>query len=225
LPVRALGGVAIALTVPTGVSLLFPRPYRDIDLIVAKGRQDALADLLSSSGYVPDEEFNAFNSHRRLLFYDAQHGRQLDAFVEVFAMCHEVPLKGRLAIPGLALPPPDLLMTKLQIVELNDKDMRDIFNLLYSQPHADPAEALGLPRIAACCAADWGLWRTACINIERAQNALPDLPLTDEERDVLQIRLRALMIALDTEPKTRRWKLRARLGDRVRWYEEPEEVA
>ena len=37
-------------------------------------------------------------------------------------------------------------------------------------------------------------------------------------------RLRLLLTALNDAPKSARWKLRARVGDRVQWYVLPDEV-
>jgi hypothetical protein len=119
-----------------------------------------------------------------------------------------------------------LVLTKLQIVELNPKDLRDILNLVYRHPlrEDDAPEGLNAARIAAHCAADWGLWRTATMNIERASESVDSVVAADEARAILHERLAALRATLDAAPKTRKWKLRARIGDRVRWYEEPEEV-
>ena len=154
---RALGGVAVALSVPAGASLLIPRTYQDIDLIVPKGEQRALGELMAVAGYAPDDEFNAFNGHRRLLYYDAANTRQVDVFVASFSMCHEVPLAGRLLVTDTIIPLAELLLTKLQIVELNTKDVGDILNLIYHHdPGAGSPGGLEGERVAACCAADWG---------------------------------------------------------------------
>ena len=224
--VRALGGVAIALSVAPGTALLIPRAPRDIDLIVPKGEQQKLADLMLVGGYAPDDEFNAFNGHRRLLYYDAANARQVDVFVATFSMCHEIPLAGRLLSVDRTIPLAELLLTKLQIVELNTKDAGDVLNLIYHHDPAgtEPGEGLDGTRVATCCAADWGLWRTATGNLDRADAAVEELPLPDGDRLVLHDRLGSLKRMIDAAPKSRKWKLRARVGDRVRWYEEPEEV-
>lgn len=226
-PMRALGGVAVALSVPEGTPLLLPRRYQDIDLIIPKGEQQGVADLMATAGYSPDDEFNAFNGHRRLLYYDAVHARQVDIFVAVFAMCHEIPLGARLLAAETTIPLPELLLTKLQVVELNDKDLRDVLNLVYHHGSTENGahDGLNVSQAARCCAADWGLWRTVTMNVERARAALEESPITATDRQLLRGRLEGLAVALDTAPKSRKWKLRARVGDRIRWYEEVEEVA
>jgi hypothetical protein len=217
--VRVLGGVAIALAVAPDVPVL-PRGYQDIDLITPRGGQRAVADLLVEAGYTGDDEFNSFNSHRRLLYFDPANDRKVDVFVGAFSMCHEIPLEDRLLAAEDTLPVPELLLTKLQIVELNSKDLRDIVTLLYHR-----ADGLDFALVGERCAADWGLWRTTTMNVERITEALDDLGLSQEARERLEARVGLLSAALESAPKTRRWKLRARIGDRVRWYEDPEDVA
>ena len=225
--VRALGGVAVSLSVPADTPLLIPRTYQDIDLIAPKREQRALAELMTGTGYAADDEFNAFNGHRRLLYYDATNSRQVDIFIGTFSMCHEVPLEGRLLVADTTIPMAELLLTKLQIVELNSKDVGDILNLVYHHDPVGRGTAVGLEsgRVAAYCAADWGLWRTATGNLDRALTAVAELPLGDADRVVLRDRLQSVRTAIDTAPKSRKWRMRARVGDRVRWYEEPDEVA
>ncbi len=217
--VRVLGGVAIALTVAPDEPVL-PRSYQDIDLITPRGGQRAVADLLVEAGYEGDDEFNSFNSHRRLLFLDTAHERQVDVFVGTFSMCHEIPMGDRLLAAEQTIPVPELLLTKLQIVELNSKDLRDIVNLLNHS-----ADGVDLALVGETCAADWGLWRTTTMNVTHVVEALDDLDLPQEAREQVRSRAGLLSAALESAPKTRRWKLRARIGDRVRWYEDPEDVA
>jgi hypothetical protein len=224
-PIRVLGGVGIALTVAPA-ELLLPRSYQDIDLITVRGGQAPLTELMVDAGYASDDEFNAVNGHRRLLYHDDVNGRQVDIFVGAFSMCHTIPLQSRMLATAGTLPAPELLLTKLQIVELNPKDLGDILNLVHHHPVRDDDAPGGLNagRIAAHCAADWGLWRTATMNIERASESVGALVPAAEAQEILRERLEALRATLDSASKTRKWKLRARIGDRVRWYEEPEEV-
>jgi hypothetical protein len=223
--IRVLGGVAIALVAAPDEPLL-PRTYQDIDLITGRGNQRAVAEVLLEAGYAGDDEFNSFNSHRRLLYFDPVNTRQLDVFVGAFSMCHEIPLEGRLLATEETLPVAELLLTKLQIVKLNSKDLRDILSLIHHGPSAgDGAEHLDLGRVGELCAADWGLWRTATINVGHITEALHDLDVPEPARRRLRARIGLLSAALEAAPKTRRWKLRARIGDRVRWYEDPEDLA
>ena len=222
-PLRLLGGVAIAVSLP-GEPLL-PRPYNDIDFITAKGEGPTVAKLLEALGYESDRQFNALNGHRRLLFYDVQNERRVDVFVGRFEMCHMWPLERRLTVTGQTIPLADLLLTKLQIFALNEKDQRDILNLLHGHKLTEQdAGGLNTAYIAERCAADWGLWRTVTMNVERARGAVQRFGLAQHDEEIVVSRLDDLRKRIDTESKSTKWKLRARVGERVQWYEEPEEV-
>jgi hypothetical protein len=225
LPVRLIGGLAIRIHA-TEPARALAREFKDIDLVTRGKKSREVADLVESLGYTPDRAFNALNSGRRALFYDVTHERQLDVFVGGFEMCHKIPVADRLDLDPFTVPLAELLLTKLQIVELNEKDLRDILALVIEHDVADhDSDAINAAYIARLCADDWGLWRTAKQTIERARLSIDRFGLEDADRALLDTRLQALWSRVEAEPKSRRWKLRARVGDRVRWYLEPEEVA
>jgi hypothetical protein len=118
---RALGGVAVYLLAPDGKPRL-PRRVKDIDVAVPRGSGRPAARLLEEAGYVGDQMFNALHGSRRLLFIDPAHERHLDVFVGEFSMCHEIPLTARLDRAPLTVPPEELLLSKLQIVEATAND-------------------------------------------------------------------------------------------------------
>jgi hypothetical protein len=223
-PVRLVGGLAIRLHAEP-LHPAFGREYKDIDLVTARGRGTDVAALLEDLGYVGAAEFNALNGHRRLLYGDERTGRRLDVFVGEFAMCHRIPVSERLDADPTTVPLAELLLTKLQIVELNERDLVDAAALLHHHEVArHDADAVNGDRVAALCAGDWGLWRTVTINLERCAAGLDTLELTGAERDEIRARIARLRERVDAEPKSRGWRLRDRVGDRKRWYELPEEV-
>jgi hypothetical protein len=223
--VRLLGGVAVRLQAAT-VPAAFERDYKDLDFAVPKG-DSAVADrLLREAGYEPHTAFNALNSRERMLFLDPAHDRQVDVFVGAFRMCHEIPLDERLAVQDRTVPLAELLLTKLQIVELNEKDVRDTLLLVHGHDVADrDGDAINGGRVAALCAGDWGLWRTITANVATVLDHAGRYDVPDDERARITARLQALLDRIEAEPKSRGWKLRARIGERKRWYDLPEEVA
>jgi hypothetical protein len=224
-PVRLIGGLAVRLHVPTDAEPIFEREYKDIDLVTLKGKSRMVSEFMVSMGYEPDKAFNATNGHRRLLFYDTEHQRQVDVFVGSFEMCHEIPITERIALATRAIPLAELLLTKMQIVELNAKDQTDIVTMLYHHDIADDdVERINAARVAELCAADWGLWRTMKMNIERVRGALATSGMPEDAQALVLKRLDELWARVEAEPKSTKWKLRNRVGDKVRWYEEPEEV-
>ena len=218
-----LGGVAVRLRAPE-VPAGLDREYKDLDFAVPKGKSSEADALLRAAGYEPNVMFNAMNGKERMLFYDTDHGRQVDVFVGSFRMCHEIPF--RQIGPGeRTLPLAELLLTKLQIIELNEKDVRDTVLLLYG--HAigdDDGDTVNGAQIAELCAGDWGLWRTITANLAGCAEHVDEYELGEDERQQVKQRLGELLERIEAAPKSRGWKLRARVGERKRWYELPEEV-
>ena len=122
------GGVAVHRHEPVPAALT--RSFADIDLVVGRKGGHGIAAGLAELGYAPNDRFNAVHGARRLLFYDHGNARQMDVFVGEFAMCHRLDLSARLNMHALALSPADLLLTKLQIVEINSKDIVDAIRLI-----------------------------------------------------------------------------------------------
>jgi hypothetical protein len=224
LTVRALGGVAVHLQSPGGQPLL-SRPLKDIDLVTPRKEGRALARLLEQMEYVGEEMFNALRGSRRQLYHDPVNGRRLDVFVGEFAMCHELPISSRLDRDPYTVPLAELLLTKLQIVQLGERDERDIYTLVHHHALCETGgSGIEAPIIAAMCADDWGLWRTCKGTIERSASDLERYEIDAVARDRIAKRLTELWRHIDAAPKSGKWKRRNRLGDRMRWYQEPEEV-
>lgn len=219
-----LGGVAVRLRAPE-VPAALDREYKDLDFAVPKGGGGAAGKLLTEAGYEPEVVFNAMNSKERLLFHDTVNGRQVDVFVGAFRMCHEIPLSDRLQPREKTVPLAELLLTKLQIIELNEKDIRDTVLLLHGHEIAErDDDAVNGARIAELCAGDWGLWRTITRNLERSATHVDEYTLPDDKRTQIKDRLSQLLARIEAAPKSRAWKLRDKIGERKRWYDLPEEV-
>jgi hypothetical protein len=223
-PLRLIGGVAVYLHIEAMPPAL-ARPYGDIDMATVKGQVRPVTDLLTQLGYEPAKQFNALNGASRLLFHDHQNDRKLDVFVDGFELSHSIPITARIDIEPRTIPLAELLLTKLQVVELTDKDMRDTVALLLAHEVSDQDhEAINADVIAALTADDWGLWRTTQLNLERLRDGIGTLGLGPGEQRLVLERIDALWERIEREPKSRRWRLRARVGERKRWYEVPDEV-
>lgn len=215
-PLRLLGGVAVRLRC-SGPD----RQFRDLDFATTKKGSGDTQELLRALGYEPHVGFNAMNARERLLFFDNANDRQVDVFVGSFRMCHEIPLEGRLGTHEQTVPLAELLLTKLQIIELNEKDIQDTVTLLDEHDVSDDDSGLNVPRVANLCASDWGLWRTITTNLDAVAVHADRYPV-DVER--VRGRLERLLERIEAAEKSRGWRLRAKVGERRRWYELPEEV-
>lgn len=225
IPARLIGGMAIRLRLGSELAAVFERPIGDLDFIVASGAQRDVGAFFEQAGYEGNMQFNAINGSHRMLFHDEANQRQIDVFVGSFEMCHSLPLAERLEVEPRTLPNAELLLTKLQIVELNVKDRNDAVALLAQFPiRSADGEAINGELIGSLCARDWGLWRTVTMNLDRLEQELPDVALEDATAAAVRARVGELRGAIEATPKTGKWKWRAKVGDRKRWYELPEEV-
>ena len=223
---RLIGGLAVQARVP-GWNVDATRAAaarRDIDL--ATGRRDApeVARMLGEAGYQPDRHYNALYGHKQLYFEDPTNERPVDVVVERLEMCHRLEFGPRLAADYPTLPLADLLLSKLQVVRLNPKDARDALALLTHFPVTDrDAEGINLGRVVEVTTTDWGWWRTVTGNLDLVLELVDD-SVAPELHDP-RVQIAAIREAIARAPKSGRWRLRARIGDRIRWYEEPEETA
>lgn len=229
---RLMGGLAIRIQSPTAGRPPYERSYRDLDLVAHDKDVAALRRLLEAAGYVGDKLFNAIHGAQRLV-YSAPDGRwSVDIIIDRLVMSHTIELKDRLATDGPTLDLADLLLTKLQIWETNRKDLGDAICLLADHPLASVGRMAGaggapapidLARIRSVLGADWGFCHTVERNLRAvadqwAQTPIPDAPFPVDAQVAI------LLADLDAAPKTLGWKARARVGERVRWYETPEEA-
>jgi hypothetical protein len=221
-----VGGVAVRMHAPEGIPDSLARVYRDIDVVTTgKGGREA-QKFLVSMGYEPNERFNAMNGSQRMVFYDLTNERQLDVFVGEFRMCHRIPIANRLELDPRTVPLAELLLTKLQIVHLNEKDLRDILAIVLEHEVGESDdETINSAYIASLLAGDWGFWRTSKQTIETASGQLVNYELTESEATLIADRLSRLWERIEAEPKSLRWRSRSKVGERTKWYEEPEEIA
>jgi hypothetical protein len=227
-PLRAVGGVAIALIAPSIVRLDPPRVYHDIDLVAPSGTP-AVGRLLVDLGYQAARRFNTLKGSERLLFHD-NDGRRIDVFIDTLRMCHTLEFRRRISLQPMTLPAVDLLLSKLQIVELTDRDAQDVAALLADHPlTTSDGDGIDMRRMREICGNDWGWWRTVDGNLGRlaerwvAARAAADLDGSQVLGTAL-VRGNELRQTLASLPKSARWTMRAVIGARLRWYDEPEEI-
>jgi hypothetical protein len=237
---RLMGGMAVRAHAPDWTHRT---RRREVDLDFATRGKDraAVYKLLEAEGYTPDKRHNAMFGGSQGWFVDVSRNRPVDVLVDKLEMCHRIDFDGRLERSSPTLPVADLLLSKLQIVKLNKKDLLDAMILLAEHPlaqddgAADSREGAGtisLPRILAHTSNDWGWWRTVTGNLDKLEAYLAtdvqpeDLDVGDGRQARLDPgpQIRDLRAAIEAAPKSTKWKLRARVGEKMSWYQEPEEV-
>jgi hypothetical protein len=224
--IRLVGGLAVHRHAGGRLHPSLVREYRDIDLVTTGNEARNTGRFLEMMGYEANRRFNSMNAGSRLVFYDVAHERQIDVFVDGFEMCHKVPISNRITTDSETVPLAELLVTKLQIVHLTEKDLKDIWAIVYHHEVADhDKDAINVALVASLLAGDWGLWRTSRQTIQTCRERLTASGLSPTDRGVIDDRLQAIWAHVEAHPKSLAWRLRARVGDRVKWYEDPEEIA
>lgn len=223
---RAIGGLAVQAHNKRNHPL-FVRDFADLDFAVAKKQRREFEAFMPEVGYSPDKQFNILNGSQRQIYNDEKTGMKVDVFIGDFEMCHKIPLEDRLTFDPVTIPLAELLLSKAQILELNRKDLLDITSiLLNNETGNDDNETINLSILARLCGQDWGLYKTTSINLKRVEEFIqaPDLSLTPEERQLITQRVEDILHTFETMPKPLAWQLRDRVGTRVKWYIEVEEV-
>jgi hypothetical protein len=223
---RAIGGLAVRVR-SGDLQKFFRREYRDLDFVVADGDRKKIEAFFQDMGYESNRRFNLLHGSKRQIYLDPNSERHVDVFVGQFEMCHKLPMHDRLQLDPVTVPLADLLLSKAQIVQLNHKDALDIVSiLLYNETGHNDAGRINLDYIAKLCGHDWGLYKTTSINLKRVEEVVGEeqLNLTETERDVIRKHISEINKAIEAMPKSLAWQMRDKVGTRVRWYEEVEEV-
>jgi hypothetical protein len=225
LGLKLLGGLAVRVLCPEFPPRL--RRDQDIDFACLSKERKKVAAHLADAGCEPDRRFNNLNGDRQM-YFNAPSGRPIDVMVDRLAMCHTLDLRPSFSRLPLTVDAIDVLLSKLQIIELNEKDVRDVVHLLAALPLGGSEDvSLDVDRFCRLLGADWGWWRTVTGNLAKLPALIaerPDLVPPNPAADPVTQAQRLAELAEET-PKSVKWRVRAGVGDRVRWYELPEEVA
>jgi hypothetical protein len=224
LALRLMGGVAVFLRCPPGeMPGELERDYVDLDFAGLSKETPGIVQLFSELGYQPNRRFNAVLGSERLLFNGEGDVDHIDVIIDQLRMCHTWDLRPRLRVEKFTLPLADLLLSKLQVVDLTEKDLKDIaLLLLFHELGPGDQEQINAPYLASRLGSDWGLWRTVTFNLQKGLEYLEKTQF--KQRELVKDRFQALLILAETAPKSAAWKVRSVIGERVKWYELPENV-
>lgn len=223
---RAIGGLAVQTHNKTNHPL-FLREFADLDFCIPLKQRREFEAFMPEVGYVPHKQFNVLNGDQRQIYYHNPTEMKVDIFVGHFEMCHRIPLEERLAADPVTIPLAELFLSKAQIIELNRKDAFDLTSILLNNKTGDgDKETINLKILAQLCGADWGLYKTTSINLDKVEAMLAknEIPLGDEEKALVISRINDIRRIFTEMPKPLAWQLRDRVGTRVKWYIEVEEV-
>jgi hypothetical protein len=221
---RLFGGMAIRLRCPSAKSASLERKYPDIDFFGYSKQSPQIEDLFMKLGYTPRDLFNRLHGNRRLVFNDMDNMRRVDVFLDTFEMCHIFDFRDRLKIDPRTLSLSDLLLTKLQIVEINEKDYKDMICMLkdYEIGDTDGEGLINGEYIAKLCSKDWGIFKTITNNLNGTLSFLSNFHLEEKEKDIIKGKIEKLQNQIENKPKSSKWRLRAIVGEKAAWYDLPD---
>ena len=225
---RVIGSLAFQMHCPQYgyLQAAMGRAYTDIDF-GAYGRQSKqITEMMAKLGYVDNREVFIASEGERAIFDKPGTGLHVDVFYEKLDFCHVLYWKDRLEVDTPTIPLTELLLEKMQIVQINEKDIIDTIMLLLEHPLGETDnETINIKLAAQLCAAEWGLWRTATMNLEKVkQLAGHYTQLTPEQKSKVTSQVDGILARLNDEPKSLAWKIRDRVGDKIKWYKEVDEV-
>jgi len=228
LSLRVIGSLAFQIHCPKYGYLqqAMGRAYTDIDFAAYRKQAREIKGLLRSLGYVEDQEVYIVSEGDRSIFNNPGNGLHVDIFYDKLDFCHVISWEARLERDAPTIPLAELLLEKMQIVKINEKDVIDTIMLLLEHALGDSdAETINMGLVAQLCAKDWGLWRTTTMNLDKVRQLALGYPqLSGEEKNHVAAQVGQALRRIETEPKALAWRLRARVGDRVKWYKDVDEV-
>ena len=202
------------------------RAYTDIDYAAYSDEAHLVDPFLTSLGYRGEAEINLYFAGERMIFHDPTGSFHVDVFFDKLAFCHEIDWTGRLHLDSPTIPLAELLLEKMQIVKINEKDIIDTIMLLLEHPLGDDdSETINIALVSQACASDWGLWRTVTMNLEKVATLSATYDeLGEQEKKMVSAKVTGALERIEEEPKTLGWKTRSLIGDRVKWYQDVEDL-
>jgi len=225
---RLIGALAFPLHCPefNYIQKECQRFFTDVDFMAYIETQKAVEKLFTYRKYLDDPRIQTVPGLKRSIFFTRDHAWHSDVFYDVLDFSHEINLRGRLEIDYPTISLVDLLLEKMQIFKINEKDVIDTLMLFREHEVGDnDHETINIDYLAACCKADWGLWKTVTTNLAKVDQMIEAYPvLTESDRTIIRERIQRALQRIDEEPPTLRWKLRSRVGERIKWYKDVDEV-
>lgn len=226
---RVIGSLAFQIHCPKYgyLQAAMGRAYTDIDFAGYRKEAKAVNQMMTALDYKESREVFIMSEGDRSIFHQVNGSLYVDVFYDKLDFSHVISWANRLDVDNPTIPLAELLLEKMQIFEINEKDIIDTIMLLLEHPLGDSdVEVINIERISKQLARDWGLWRTTTMNLDKVkQMAGQYSQLSDEEQSLVVKQVERSLERIEAEPKSRGWKLRARVGDRVKWYKDVDEVS
>jgi hypothetical protein len=226
---RVIGSLAFQMHCPNYgyLQAAMGRAYTDIDFASYRKDTRQIKEMMKNLGYEELQEVFIVSEGDRAIFHQTNGTLHVDIFYDKLDFSHVISWKDRLEVDTPTIPLAELLLEKMQIFQINEKDIIDTIMLLLEHPLGDhDNEVINIDRVSQLLSRDWGLWRTTTMNLEKVkQMAGHYSQLSDEEQAHVVSQVEQSLQRIEGVPKSRGWKLRSRVGDRVKWYKDVDEVS
>jgi hypothetical protein len=224
---RIMGGLAVFLHSQESRQLwesldrLGQKVFTDIDFASYGRFRNNVFGFFKKCGYSTDQRILAYHGMKRQIYF-GQKIPMIDVFFDELDMNHVISFKGRLEADYPTIPLAELLLEKLQIVRINEKDVKDVIVLLRGHKIADEdVDSISHKHISKILSNDWGFYHTVTENLRKIEGSLRNFSVLNEV-DISDIngKIAKLVQAIEERPKSMKWKMRARAGTKKMWYQE-----
>lgn len=229
---RVLGATAFRIHCPDFVQahIAMGRELSDIDFASYASEGKRIEQFFANGNYHTSRKQAALTPELfagRHIYENPNNGLHVDVFEDELNMCHKVSFRNRLHVDSPTIPLAEMALEKLQIVTLNEKDVKDMLMLFAAHPVGDhDQETINGAYITDIMSKDWGFYYTTTINLGKIRNGIERYKQHFSSTDVQSIagRIDQLVQMIEKAPKSLKWKTRAAIGTRVQWYNDVEEV-
>lgn len=222
---RVLGSTAFRIHCERNKDLFdsLKRKLTDIDLAGLGKDRKKVKSIFKALGYEIDERILMEAEGSRFFFRNPSKGVEADVFFDRLEMCHVIPFKDRLSLDYPTVPLAELLLEKMQIVKINEKDIKDTAVLLLEhEVGSSDREKIDLNYIAKMLSDDWGFYYTVTTNLAKMKIFLSNgqvlAGLTDDQKQTISSKIDTFQKGIEDAGKTWRWKVRAKVGPSKQWY-------
>ncbi|MFX0195662.1 MAG: hypothetical protein ACFFCW_06015 [Candidatus Hodarchaeota archaeon] len=225
LTIRVLGALAFRIHCPqwTPLHSALGRVITDIDFIAYGENRKAVIELLKELGYIMNrDQLRLMRLYRRYMLDDPTNNRHIDVFFDRLDFCHTIEFQDRLEIDYPTISLADLMLEKLQIVELNEKDVIDVIVLLREHEVGDgDEEIVDSGYISELLAIDWGFYYSATTNLKKIRDYLLNhKTILNIDKKIVEAKINQLYERIEETPKSKKWKMRATVGTKRKWYKD-----
>lgn len=229
---RIMGACAVRVHCPKYryLSDQLGRKLTDIDFMSYGKYMPKTESFFQEIGYKPRSFFSyqwGREAYKRQFFDDPANRMHIDVFFDELEMSHKIKFKSRLELDFPTITLADLILEKMQIVRINEKDIKDVIVLVREHPVVEKEDKEGIDAkyIAKLLSDDWGFYYTVTTNLGRVRDFLKQYEaLSDEDRKHNDSEVSKLIDAIEREPKSMGWRMRAKVGTKKKWYTDVDEA-